>query len=130
MIYTTIPYINDKDYFGRNPIRHGYHRINIRTLKKVPTWCNLLVRNGCCVQYKGGYCVPVKETKFNSVQEVGKFLHTAGRKGLYYILRLDDHWKVFECKRVASKSQAKALADLHLFGHAYRGSDNELILFV
>lgn len=131
MFYTNIPYINEKDWFGKNPIRHLLKpvRINVRSLKKLPNPADLFIRNGSCVKYKSGYWAPVKESKFDSAQEVSKFLHTDGRKGLYYVAKRYDHWKVFECKRVATKTEVENLAKLNGFSHAYRCSDGEGMMF-
>ena len=131
MYYTNLPYINEKDWFGRNTIRRLSKpvRINIRSLNKLPTPADLFIRNGSCVKYESGYWAPIKKSKFDSAQEVGKFLHMDGRNGLRYVAKRYYGWFVWECKWVATKVEAEKLAKLHGFNHAYRCSDGEGMLF-
>lgn len=119
MIYTTSPYKNAMDYQAQKTLRRGYHRINIRTLKNIPVWCDLVVRNGCPIRYKGGYLTPIYKHRFTSAQEANDFLHTAGRKGLFQITRFSDWWDITECVQMPTKKQALKRAAASLFGYAY-----------
>lgn len=99
--------------------RRGYRRSNIRTLENIPVWHDLVVRNGCPVQYKGGYLTPIHKIRFTSVQEVNNFLHTEGRKGLFRIIRFSDWWDIEECVQMPTKKQALKRAAKSLFAYAY-----------
>lgn len=120
-MYTNCPYTDKNDYRKSNPIRrcHIPHRANTRTLNKIPMYCELTLRNGRCFQYKSGYRVPVKRHHFDSVQEVSRFLHTEGRKGLYCVINFGDFWNVVECAHVTTKKEALKQAYDNLFGYAY-----------
>lgn len=127
MQYTTCPHAHDKDYRFSKPVRRLLKpvRINIRTLKKIPMWCDLVVRNGCPVRYKGGYLTPIHKHRFTSIQEVNDFLHTTGRKGLLRITRFSDWWDITECVQMPTKKQALERAAKSLFGYAYDWRKNE-----
>ena len=127
MQYTTCPHTHDKDYRFSKPVRRLLKpvRINIRTLKKIPMWCDLVVRNGCPVRYKGGYLTPIHKHRFTSVQEVSEFLHTTGRKGLFQITRFSDWWDITECVQMPTKKRALERAAKSLFGYAYDWRKNE-----
>ena len=130
MIYTTSPYKNAMDYQAQKTLRRGYHRINIRTLKNIPVWCDLVVRNGCPIRYKGGYLTPIYKHRFTSAQEANDFLHTAGRKGLFQITRFSDWWDITECVQMPTKKQAQKRAAASLFGYAYDWRKDETFFCV
>lgn len=129
MMYTTSPYQNAMDYLAQKTLRRGYHRINIRTLKNIPVWCDLVVRNGCPVRYKGGYLTPINRYRFTSVQEANDFLRTTGRKGLFQVTRFSDWWDITECVQMPTKKQALERATKSLFGWAYSWKKNENIYY-
>ena len=130
MMYTNIPYLNEKDVLAKNPIRRLSKpvRINVRSLKKVPRFCNLIVRNGCPVRYKSGYLAPLNEHRFYSAQEVSDFLHGDGRKGLFRITRYTEWWSVTECIQMTSKKQALERASYSWFGFVFSWKRNDDVL--
>ena len=121
MTYITSPFQNAMDYLLSKRIRRLAKpiRINIRTLKNIPVWCHLVVRNGCPVRYKGGYLTPICKHRFTTIQEANDFLHTTGRKGLYQVTRYSDWWDIIECVQMPTKKQALERAAQSLFGWAY-----------
>ena len=131
MNYITSPYTDSQDYLRSKQVRRLSKpiRINIRTLRHIPVWCNLVVRNGCPIRYKGGYLTPIRRHRFTSVQEANNFLHTDGRKGLFQITRYSDWWAVTECVQMPTKKQALERAAQSLFGWAYGWREDKDIYY-
>ena len=131
MTYITSPYQNAMDYLLSKRIRRLAKpiRINIRTLKNIPVWCHLVVRNGCPIQYKGGYLTPIRKHRFTTIQEANDFLHTTGRKGLYQVTRYSDWWDIIECVQMPTKKQALERAAQSPFGWAYGWREDKDIFY-
>lgn len=129
MMYITCPFENDTDYCKTATVRRQYipRRANVRTINKIPLYNELTLRNGRCVQYKTGYRVFVRRFRFKTAQEVSRFLHTQGRKGLYCVVRFNDWWDVMESEHIATKKEALQRAYDNLFGYAYSWAKDETV---
>lgn len=131
MFYTKSPYTANQGYLFSHqlPRLSKPVRINIRTLKNIPMWCTLVVRNGCPVRYRGGYLTPIRKHRFTSIQEANGFLHTEGRKGLFQVTRFSDWWEITECVQMYSKKQAFEKAAENWFGYIFSWKKNNDIFF-